>query len=299
MTPSLRHDARMTSPRSAPTTAARPRSSASRAATSPTIPTPHGPRTRVAGASGSSATRARASATAAFMRSRRSPFASLEGIGMGGRPRRRRRPAGVGPPPSPRPTRPAALSRGASANETVSRSTRAGATRARSSRAAMPGRGADRSRSRPSRAIARFSPTIGATSATVPIVARSVRARAAAGPPGTSRRSSWATLKATPLPARRESGYVRVGAVRVHQGDRVGQDLGHAVVIRHDDVEPALAGDGDLRVARRSAVDGHDDRRAGRSRPPRSPPATGHGPRRAGSGRTARRRRRTGARRGS
>ena len=41
--PSLRHDARMTSPRSAPTTAARPRSSASRPATSPMIPTPHGP----------------------------------------------------------------------------------------------------------------------------------------------------------------------------------------------------------------------------------------------------------------
>ena len=37
--PSLRHDARTTSPRSAPTTAGRPRSSASRAATRPTIPT--------------------------------------------------------------------------------------------------------------------------------------------------------------------------------------------------------------------------------------------------------------------
>ena len=42
------------------------------------------------------------------------------------------------------PTRPAALSRGAIANETVSRSTAAGATFARSSSAAMPGRGARR-----------------------------------------------------------------------------------------------------------------------------------------------------------
>ncbi len=78
--------------------------------------------------------------------------------------------------------------------------------RARSSSAAIPGRGAGRIRSSPSRAMARFSPTIGATSATVPIVARSARSSAAAGPPGSSARTSCAILNATPLPARRRSG---------------------------------------------------------------------------------------------
>ena len=69
--PSLRHEARTTSPSSAPTTAGRPRSSASLAATRPTIPTLHGPRTMVAAPTGASPTAARASATAVFIRSRR------------------------------------------------------------------------------------------------------------------------------------------------------------------------------------------------------------------------------------
>ena len=59
----------------------------------------------------------------------------------------------------------------------------------------MPGRGAARRRSRPSRAMDRFSPTTGATSATVPIVARSVRSRAAAGPPGSSREQQLGDLE--------------------------------------------------------------------------------------------------------
>ena len=69
----------MTSPSSAPTTAGRPRSSTSRAATSPTIPTGHGPRTIVAPgrwagsavAAPSAHGGARASAIACFVRSRR------------------------------------------------------------------------------------------------------------------------------------------------------------------------------------------------------------------------------------
>ena len=122
------------------------------------------------------------------------------------------------------PTRPAAFRRGASANAMVSRSMSAGAIRARSRSAAIPGRGARRICSRPNRAIDRFSPTIGATSATVPMVARSARASAAAGPPGSSARTSCATLKATPLPARRTSGYresARCGLTTATAGGRV------------------------------------------------------------------------------
>ena len=59
--------------------------------------------------------------------------------------------------------------------------------------------------------MARFSPTIGAMSETVPMIARSARSRAASGPPGTSARMSWATLNATPAPVSRRSGYVESG----------------------------------------------------------------------------------------
>ena len=78
------------------------------------------------------------------------------------------------------------------------------AGRARS--AARPVSGADLIRSSPIRAIARFSPRIGATSATVPIAASSASPRAASGPPGRPASRSWAILNATPLPARRGSG---------------------------------------------------------------------------------------------
>ena len=59
----------------------------------------------------------------------------------------------------------------------------------------MPGRGARRMRSSPSRAMARFSPTTGATSATVPIVARSARSRAAAGAAGLVREQQLGDLE--------------------------------------------------------------------------------------------------------
>ena len=65
------------------------------------------------------------------------------------------------------PTRLAALSRGAMANEIVSRSAFAGSIPARFNSAPIPGRGASRIRASPIRAIARFSPRMGATSATV------------------------------------------------------------------------------------------------------------------------------------
>ena len=81
-----------------------------------------------------------------------------------------------------------------------------GATRARASSAAIPGRAAARIRSSPSRAIARFSPRIGATSDTVPIVARSASSSASASEPSSSANSSRATVNATPLPDSSGSG---------------------------------------------------------------------------------------------
>ena len=174
------------------------------------MPTGQGPWMRVAAGVTVTSTAARASTSAAFSRSRRSwlaasrasawRFASSAVVAS------RSRAASTASP-----TRPAAFSRGAMANDTVSRSTAAAATFARSRIAAIPGRGATRRMARPRRAMARFSPTIGATSATVPIVARSASARAAAGPPGRSFSSAPAILKATPLPASRRSGYRESG----------------------------------------------------------------------------------------
>ena len=190
-----------TSPSSAPTTAGRPRSSASRAATSPTIPTLHGPRTTVA-AGGRRLVDERPAPRrrAVFIRSRRSRLAASSASACGPRPRRRRRRAAAGrpraPPPPGRPRSAAARWRRRPSRGRPPPAS----TRARSSSAAIPGRGAVRSRSRPSRAIARFSPTIGATSATVPIVARSARSRAAAGPPGLVRQEQLGDLERDAAP---------------------------------------------------------------------------------------------------
>ena len=182
------------------------------------------------------------------------------------------------------PTRPAALSRGARANAIVSRSTADGAIRARSSSAATPGRGAVRSSSSPSRAMARFSPTIGATSATVPMVARSARASAAAGPPGRSASSSCAILKATPLPARRrrdtsESG--RCGLTTASAGGRTGGTRWWSVTRTSIPRRCASAISGPLLVPQ-STVTMTVAPRASR-RVERRPP-TGRGPPRGGSG---------------
>ena len=157
----------MTSPIVVPTTAGRPVSSARRPATRPMIPTGHGPWMTSAGASapppmtigarvgaapGAAApgpaprpgpagrAAARASAIAVRIRSRRVELAvssvAASAAASSGVSASRRRAAS-----SASPTRPAALSRGASTNPTVSRSTDAGATRARSRSAAIPGRG--------------------------------------------------------------------------------------------------------------------------------------------------------------
>ena len=162
--PSLRHDARMTGPSSAPTTAGRPRSSTSRDATSPTIPTGHGPRTIVARRrSGGSGARSRGRSSGPVA-SPRSP--SRERSRLGDRLASSGR-AGVvlavsssaasavassgvvaeqqaRPRRAASPIRPAALIRGATANESVSTSTSPAATPAAARSAAIPGRGSRR-----------------------------------------------------------------------------------------------------------------------------------------------------------
>ena len=101
--PSLRHEARTTSPSSAPTTAGRPRSSARRAATRPTMPTVHGPRTTRGGFAGLRRDRARASATAVFIRSRRVRLAASRASAWVGRLDRVARRAAAGRPRAPPP----------------------------------------------------------------------------------------------------------------------------------------------------------------------------------------------------
>ena len=159
----------------------------------------------------------------------------------GPRPRRRPRPAAAGPPPAPPPPGRPRSGAGRARRRSCRGPCRPGRSRARSRSAAMPGRGRGASAPGPSRAIARFSPTIGATSATVPMVARSARSSAAAGPPGSSARISCATLNATPLPARRRPGTresARCGLTTATAGGRI---AGHAMVVGDDDVDAALA----------------------------------------------------------
>ncbi len=148
---------------------------------------------------------ARASAIAVRMRSRRVVFAVSRVVASAS--------AASGVCASSRfaassasPTRPAALSRGARTNPTVSRSTVSGATCARARSAAIPGRAAVRIRASPSRAIERFSPRIGTTSDTVPMVARSASSSASASDPRRSANRSRATVNATPLPDNPGSG---------------------------------------------------------------------------------------------
>ena len=57
-----------------------------------------------------------------------------------------------------------------------------------------------------------------------------------------------------------------IGPVGVHEGDGVRERRWDPVMVRHDDVQTALAGDVDLGVARGAAVDRDDDRCPGRDR---------------------------------
>ena len=204
--PSLRHDARMTSPSSAPTTAGRPWSSTSRAATRPTMPTLHGPWTMLAavpgdvGDPGSRLGHDRAGQVAA------GDIGRLERVG------KRPRFGGIvgqqelGRLGAPRP----------------SGRRRSGAGRART----RPSRGQRAMARRVPARAARRRPAEGSAAAVPGPIARSPgsrrrsgrrrpRSRSSpdppgrappAGPPGRSARSSWAILNATPLPASRRSG---------------------------------------------------------------------------------------------
>ena len=287
--PSPRHDARITSPIGVPTTVGRPVSSARRPATSPRIPTGHGPRrasparrarraTAIAGASsvGTSSSAcwpgawpgsgmpnaARASAIAVRIRSRRVVFAAsrvaASSAACSGVSASSSRAASRASP-----TRPAALSRGRDDEAHRLEVDRHPIARPppRSSSAAIPGRGFVRIRSSPSFAIARFSPRTGATSETVPIVARSARSSASRLRVRPARRSSSrATVNATPLPDRCVTGSAESARCGFTSAIAAGSTSGRwwwSVTI---DVDAALAGGGDLRDARGPRVDGDDQR---------------------------------------
>ena len=125
-----------------------------------------------------------------------------------------------------------------------------------------------RIRSRPRRAIARFSPRIGATSATVPIVASSARSSASASAAASSPRSRRATVKATPEPLSSGSGYAESARCGLTIATAAGSTGGQVVVVRDDDVDPARAGLGDLGDARGARVHRDDERDPA---PPRRP----------------------------
>ena len=201
--PSLRQDARIVSrgPRQRRPDGAR--SSARRAATSPTMPTGHGPWT--IGAPARSGARA---GERTRLRHRR--LGQVAARLVGGLEGSACVAASAASASSSRaasrasPTRPAAFKRGA--RRTRACRGRRRPARPRRARAGLrTGRGSRAHRSSPSRAMARFSPTIGPRRR--PADRREIgqlesRLRSTRQPA----RSSWATLKATPLPASRASG---------------------------------------------------------------------------------------------
>ena len=97
--------------------------------------------------------------------------------------------------------------------------------------------------------------TIGATSATVPIVARSVRSRAA--PRAAEQQLGDLERDAAPREARVR--VAAVGAVRVDDRQGRQQLRRDAVMVGDDDVDAARPSDGDLRRGARPAVDRDDD----------------------------------------
>ena len=204
---------------------------------------------------------ARASAMAARMRSRRVLFASSSTAASAAASSTVAASSSRAAS-SASPTRPAALSLGARTKPTVSRSTLSGRTLAFARRAAIPGRGAVRMRSRPSCAIDRFSPRTGTMSETVPMVGE-VGQLARLGLRAGQLAQEQARDRERDARSRQPSvGIDAVVALRVDEGDRRGQDLGQVVVVGDDDVDPARRRRGDLRDARGPGVDRHDQRDA-------------------------------------
>ena len=272
-----------------PTTVGRPVSSASRPATSPRIPTGHGPWSSIAGASGpplvriagassvgTSEQRLLARRLARVRHAERGPRLGdrrlhevlarrVRGLErrreLGGLLRRlgEQEPGRVERLPHPSGRVEPRRDDEAHGLEVGTRSARCPP---RASSAAIPGRGSVRIRSSPSFAMARFSPRIGETSETVPIVARSARSSASAS-------ASISVAEQQPGDRERDAAarqvrerVVRVRAVRVDERDRRGQDLGQVVMVRDDRVDAALVGRGDLGDARGPGVDGDDQRHA-------------------------------------
>ena len=216
----LRHEARITPSMSVPTTAGRPRSSASRPATRPITPTGQSPRTTVAaGSPGSAARTAWASASALRVRSRRTRFAAwspaASSAASAGSSVSSSRAAS-----SASPTRPAALSRGAMTKATVSRSTPAGDAPARSRIAASPGSGA---RPQPVEAEPGDRPVLAEDRGDVGDRADRRQLGQRQGPLRTARdagEEQLGDLERHPAPGQPRVGVGRVGPMRVDDRDR-------------------------------------------------------------------------------
>ena len=112
--------------------------------------------------------------------------------------------------------------------------------------------GAVRIRSRPSRAIARFSPRIGTTSDTVPMVASSARSSASASAPGEVAEQEPGDRERDAAAGQRRVRVDRVRPVRVDDRDGRREHRGQVVMVGDDDVDAALAGRRDLGDARAS-----------------------------------------------
>ena len=173
------------------------------------------------------------------------------------------------------------------ANATVSRSTAAGAIRARSSRAAIagPGRRSQAVEAEPGDrpVLADDGRHVGDGSDGREVGEVEGRGRSA----GLVREEQLRDLEGDAAPRQASVRIRGVRPMRVDDGDRVGQDGRDAVMVGDDDVDPARARGGDLGDAGGAAVDRDDQRGAARRPRRRPPPATVRGPRRGGSARTA------------
>ena len=111
--------------------------------------------------------------------------------------------------------------------------------------------------SRPNRAITRFSPTSGTTSASVPSAA--ILTKPGSHLPFPARvHSACTSFSATPTPARCLSGIGAVVPLGVDHGERVGQRAFGLVVIRDDEIDAQLARAPRGVGAADAAVDRHD-----------------------------------------
>ena len=219
-----------------------PSSSARRPATRPMMPDGHGPRHGTGDPSSGprASTIAAPPRCAAVISSRRSGVGRLH---LRGRVAR----SGPGPPPAAAarrhpacPTRPRALMRGASVNETVSWSTRAGSHPPTRAAPRRPGRRPSASSRRPMRVMARFSPSSGTTSAMEPMAARSARPSANCRAAGPVREQQLRDLERDPGTRQPRHPGTRLSArCGLTTAAASGRTRGQRVVVRDDDVDTA------------------------------------------------------------